>query len=113
MMEKTLTDTAKRSLTELRRLRGSVECMSRLTEGGDTRFEERLRRTKALLDATELALASLSDKQSDILREFYIDRHSDFIERICRRYDCSQSTVYRLKREALSAFATAMFGSLD
>ena len=80
---KSLTDTAKRSLKELRHLRGSVECMRRLSQGGDTRFEERLKRAEALLEATELALASLTDKQADILREFYIDRRAGFIERIC------------------------------
>lgn len=86
-MDRTLFETAKKSLRDFNYLRGSLECMKRLSEGGDTRYDERIRRTSALISATELALSSLTERQFDILTEFYVDRKDDSVGSAARYFE--------------------------
>ena len=74
---------------------------------------DRLPLLQAQVEATELALASMTPRQYVILREFYIEREDGFMDRLCVMLGCGASTVYRQKREALRTFAMRMFGSVD
>lgn len=68
---------------------------------------------EAEVEATELALSTLSKKHYSILREFYIEREDGFMGRLCEMLCCGKSTVYRHTRLALRAFAMGLFGSVD
>ena len=112
-MNRMVLKAAKEALSSLNSKRMASECMRRLSECGGEEATRRLPILEAEVEATELALSSLSKRQYDILREFYIEREAGFMDRLCEMLCCGKSTVYRHKRNALRAFAMRMFGSVD
>ena len=51
--------------------------------------------------------------QYDILDEFFITGLPGYVERLCKKYMCQRSTVYRLKNDALKSFYLYRFGAAD
>ncbi|MCQ2456016.1 MAG: hypothetical protein MJ096_01535 [Clostridia bacterium] len=93
--------------------KNSLECMKRLMDGGDTSLADRLKSAKAQVDAVEYAMSSLSEENRDVLREFYVAHDGESIDRLCRKYCCSVSTVYRMCRDALRTFTMTLYGRAE
>lgn len=66
-----------------------------------------LERTVKLI---EKGLSSLSDTDRYILELFYIDRPSDYKDRLCERFNVEEAQIYRMKDSALKNFTISMYG---
>lgn len=87
--------SARRVAAECMRLRGETEAA--------LAFETEVK-------AADLALADMHPDDRYLLTEFYIERTAGFMKRLCERFGCTDSTVYRRKRRAVAEFAARMFG---
>ena len=96
-------------------------------EGGASRHEDRLincidrkqrlsenfKVAKMRVERIERGLQSLSDKEQLVLRRFYIQRETRYVERLCGELGYEERTIYRMKDAALKKFTLSMFGVLD
>ena len=112
-MSKTMVRSAKRLLMELNGKRVAAQCMKKLVSSGEASLEARLKRTLADIEVTELALGTLSERDREILTQFYVERDDDYLDRLCGELCCGRSTVYRMKREAMDRFVLCVFGCED
>ena len=112
-MNKTMMRSAKSLLTGLDGKRTAAVCMKKLVSSGDSALEQRLKRTLADIEVTEMALASLSDRDREVLTEFYVNRDEESVDRLAKKLCCGRSTVYRMQREAMSHFVLHVFGCED
>lgn len=111
-MNTSLTKKSKNMLKDLKGKRCAIDCLERLSESEKTAvFEERRRALASEVEAAEMALASLSGTQRELLNRFYIEREEGFLDGMCSERCCQKSTLYRSCRMALRAFTVAMFGS--
>lgn len=62
---------------------------------------------------TEKGLMCLDLEEKRILEMFYIERHKDYIERLCEELFISKSELYRRKDEALKKFTCACYGIVE
>ncbi len=112
-MNKTTMRSAKRLLTELSGKKTAAQCMKKLVSSGESSLEARLKRTLADIEVTEMALGTLAERDREILSEFYVNRSEDPVDLLCKKLCCGRSTVYRMKREAMSRFVLSVFGCED
>lgn len=105
-----LTKDAKRMLKELNGKKNALESMKRLIACGEEGLLDRYKRAKVDVEVTEAAFSGLNYRERDILNAFYVDGEPHAAERLSEKYDCAASTVYRLKRAAMSKFVLRMFG---
>lgn len=114
MTEKRRIDAAKESLRTLKYRRQAVISMKQMLEAADDPdIKERLRFTESSVEAANRALESLSGDQAEVLRDFFIERERGYMDAMQRKYGCAQSTIYRMKNDALRAYSMAMFGSAE
>ncbi len=107
-------DDARETLVNFGYMKKSIDCIRRHLEGETSpELEDRLRRMAASVRSTELALSFLSEEQYDILDEFFITGTPGYVERLCKKFMCQRSTVYRLKNDALKSFYLYRFGAAD
>lgn len=112
-MNKMLMKEAKAMLLQLEGRKNAVDSMRLKIACGEGGLEERLRRIKTEVEVTEGAYAGLDYKGRDILSAFYIHREPQAADRLCEKYSCSKSTVYRMKNEAMREFVLRVFGYAD
>ena len=107
-------DDAKETLVNFGYMKKSIDCIKKCLEGGKSpEMEDRLKRMAASVRSTEMALSYLSEEQYDILDEFFITGTPGYVERLCEKFMCRRSTVYRLKNDALKSFYLYRFGAAD
>lgn len=68
---------------------------------------------KKLVSLTEKGLTALSDNDRLILELFYIDRPSDYIERLCDKLCVERARLYELKDKAIREFVIGMYGVVE
>ena len=105
-MNKNVIKKAARELRTYRANETAIECMN--LRGNDAENTS----LKAAVGAVELALGGLHPDDRLLLYEFYVDRTKGYLGRLCRRFECSESSVYRKKRRALELFAMRLFGDI-
>lgn len=76
-------------------------------------LKENLTILERALILTERGLASLNDREREVLNGFYINRTSTYIDELCYRFNIEQAQVYRIKNEALRRFTLAMYGVIE
>lgn len=72
-----------------------------------------LRIAETEIKITEKGLMCLDLEEKRILELFYIERHRDYIERLCDELFISKSELYRRKDEALKKFTRACYGIVE
>lgn len=77
------------------------------------RLERILDLRKKDIERMDNALAVLSEEQSRILWEFYIENNGGHVERLMQELSLERRTVYYRHDAALKAFTLAMFGLCD
>lgn len=112
-MNRVLAKEAAALLTELNGRKNALESMKMKISCGEGGLAERLRRAKVDVEVTEAAFSALSYKERDILEAFYIEREPRAVDRLCEKYSCAKSTIYRLKRQAMREFVLRVFGYAD
>lgn len=68
---------------------------------------------KRVIALVERGLADLKPAQRQILTDFYIDRQSGYIERLCAKLHVEPSSIYRMKDAALREFTLKMYGVME
>ena len=68
---------------------------------------------KREVELTEKGLAALSEEDRKILELFYINRPTDYIERLCEELCVERSRVYTLKDRALHNFTVVVYGIIE
>ncbi len=63
-----------------------------------------------LLRTIERGLAGLNDKERKVLDRFFINKQKNHVERLMEELGVEQSTVYRIKEQALYKFTVSMYG---
>lgn len=76
-------------------------------------LETNLKIVKSLVGLTEKGLKALSDNDRLILELFYIDRPSDYIERLCDKLCVERARLYELKDKAIREFVIGMYGVVE
>lgn len=76
-------------------------------------LKHNLKIAKTEVKITEKGLECLTLEEKRILELFYIERHSDYIERLCDELFISKSELYRRKDEALKKFTRACYGIVE
>ena len=76
-------------------------------------LKHNLKVAKTEVKITEKGLMCLTPEEKRILELFYIERHSDYIERLCDELFISKSELYRRKDEALKKFTRACYGIVE
>ena len=105
---------AKEALVNYNYMKKSTACIKKQLEGRDEpELEDRLKRITADVKSIEMALSFLPEDQYEVLDEFFMSGKDGYIDRLCERFICGKSAVYRLKNDALKAFYMYMFGSID
>ena len=74
------------------------------------RMERSLTLARQAVDAVEIALEALTEREQLVLRQFYIRREAGHMDRLCRELGMEEASVYRLKNKALEKFVLAMYG---
>ena len=77
------------------------------------RLNQSIDAVQCLIDIIEKGLSVLDDEERTVLEEFYINRSSCHIDKLCDKLHCEKSTVYRIKDTALYKFTVAMYGVID
>ncbi len=77
------------------------------------RLNQNIDAVQCLLDIIDNGLSVLNDEERMVLNEFYINRSSQHIEKLCDELHCEQANVYRIKDRALYKFTIAMYGVID
>ncbi len=105
-------DDARETLINYGYMKKNIECICRLLERGNSpEMADRLRRMAASIRSTEQALSYLSEEQYNVLDEFFITGLPGYVERLCRKYTCQKSAVYRVRNDALKLFYFYRFGT--
>ena len=69
-----------------------------------------LQQAQIWLQATDRALAHLSNDEQSILHRLYIYPEVQAVERLCHELGCETSSVYRRRDRALKHFTLAFYG---
>lgn len=77
------------------------------------RLNQNIDAVQCLLDIIDNGLSVLNDEERMVLNEFYINRSSQHIEKLCDELHCEKSRVYSIKDKALYKFTIAMYGVID
>jgi len=106
-MNKEPVKNAARTLVGLNAKRTALECLRLRGESEAASAVERE------LEAVELALGTLHADDRYLLTEFFVERNEDRMEKLCRYFGCSESSVYRRKRHAVAELAARLYGTAD
>ena len=77
------------------------------------RLNQAIDAVQCLLDIIDNGLSVLNEEERKVLNEFYINRSSQHIEKLCDELHCEQANIYRIKDRALYKFTIAMYGVID
>lgn len=72
-----------------------------------------LKIAEELIDLTEKGLATLEERERQVLEGFYMQRAVNHVEALCEKMHIEKSTLYRIKDEALRKFTVAMYGTVE
>ncbi len=75
-------------------------------------LKHRLEQTTAWVEATDMALATLSDEERQVLG-LYLDPAAGSVDDLCEVLSAERATVYRKRDRALDRFTWALYGPVQ
>ena len=73
-------------------------------------LKNQLEQTHLWLEGMNNALSTLDAKEKDVINELYIMGETGRLDRLCTRYGCGASSIYRLRDKALKKLTIALYG---
>lgn len=77
------------------------------------KYQTNLKIISAFVDQVDRALAVLTEEERVVLDGFYINRPTDYRNRLCDKLHIEESTLYRIKDNAIKRFTIALYGIKD